>query len=89
MKMRIGQYEDLHELARKCRDLARGGFNDMPLVLPRAWSGARQMVVLKRPFLLGLVDENAPETTPHQTLVWVNVLALQRALEALGFHISQ
>jgi hypothetical protein len=85
-KIRIGQYDDLRELARKSHDLKRAGFHNMPLTLPRSWSGAKQMVVLKRPFLLGRVDEHAPETTAHQTLVWVNVLSLQHTLEKLGFY---
>lgn len=85
-KLRIGQYTDLRELARKCSDTARMGFHNMPLTLLRPWSGAKQMVVLKRPFLLGHVDEHAPETTAHQTLVWVNVLSLQHTLEKLGFY---
>lgn len=88
-KIRIGQYEDLRELARKSHDLKRAGFRCINLVLPRPWSGAKQMVVLKRPFLLGRVDIQGRGVKPGETLVWVENHALLHALEKLGFVVGE
>jgi hypothetical protein len=88
-KIRIGQYEDLRELARKSHDLKRAGFRCIDLVLSRPWSGAKQMVVLKRPFLLGRVDLQGRGVKEGETLVWVENHALLHALEKLGFVVGE
>lgn len=61
------------ELVSKCKSAMEQGLNHVQLVLPRATTGGRRMVVFKKPRLYG---EVCRENRDGHAVVFVNIIEL-------------